>query len=59
MSVPSHDPEQTAVHGPKSAGSPIARSPNLLDRAVDTSGVEAHSAQNMMETVVVSIALLP
>src|SRR6516165_543939 len=41
-----------------STGSPVARSPNALGRAVDRSGVEAHAPQNRMEIVVVSVALL-
>jgi len=41
-----------------SLGSPVARSPNALGRAVDRSGVEAHAPQNRMEIVVVSVALL-
>src|SRR6516164_4648547 len=40
-------------------GSPVARSPNTLDKAVDTSGAEAHAPQNMMESVDVSVSLLP
>jgi hypothetical protein len=43
----------------RSYASPVARSPNTLDRAVDTSGAEAHAPQNMMDNVDVSVALLP
>jgi hypothetical protein len=39
--------------------SPVARGPNALGRAVDTSGAEAHAPQNMMENVDVSTAILP
>jgi hypothetical protein len=34
MSLPCHAPAQTAVHGPKSTGSPVARTANTLATAV-------------------------
>src|SRR5262249_51488955 len=40
-------------------GSPVDGSSDALDRAVDTSGAEAHAPQNMMENVAVSVALRP
>ena len=41
------------------SGSPVARGQNALDRALDTSGAEAHAPQNMTENADVSVALLP
>ena len=40
-----HDPERTAVYGPPSTGSPVARMANALATEVDVSGGEGPRGQ--------------
>jgi hypothetical protein len=46
MSVPSHVPEQTTVHGPESAGSPVVWPANALAKGIDTSECEVSAPES-------------